>query len=698
MPVAKVCPSCATPLPDEAAFCFMCGAATPQGIDRATGELRITTGEQVVMRDLDRLRRALGDNYELKSLIGRGGFAEVYLLRDLRLKRDLALKALRPELTFSPALMARFRREAETVAALRHPHIVPIYDIGEADGVMFIIMPLIQGESLKALLVREGPRPHREAARILLEAADALGAAHDAGVIHRDVKPENMMLEGKGRRVQLMDFGIAKALDASDGAGLTSTGLLVGTPHYMSPEQASGDLNLDHRSDQYSLAVVGYQMITGELPFEGESTRAVLFQQMVGVPKSLKDLVPDVPAALAYAIEKALSKERTNRYASVQAFSEAIAGPDAWPIISTSEARPAGTPAATPAPAAATPAARRPWPRWAKVAAATVGSVAIVAALATLSRGGGEATTQTGGPAPADSASVVASVPTPPAVSPDRGPAPAPAPPPPAPSTQALGTRPSPPPAAASQARPRPAGPVVPVPPPTTGARRDSAPAATCATAFRASNWATALTLCREEGERGSASASRLVATMYQRGDGVAQSDPEALSWYRRAAEGGDLQAWYRLGLMLAAAPGGPQGEAEATQFLRRAAEANLSEAWPVLAERYQQGLGTRRNDQEALYWFRKAAEQGDAPSQYNLGMAYARGRGVNKSESEAAAWFERAAAKGVAAAQYELAMAYLRGRGLARSDSLGLVWLERAAQQGHQEAAKELAKRRPPG
>jgi serine/threonine-protein kinase len=196
---------------------------------------------------------------------------------------------------------------------------------------MYIIMPRILGESLKSLMQREGARPLREAVRILVEAADALGAAHEAGVVHRDVKPENIMLEGKGRRVQLMDFGISKALDSKDGTGLTSTGILVGTPHYMSPEQASGEPSLDHRSDQYSLAVIGYQMIAGTLPFEGESTRAILFQQMIGVPKSLASVMPDLPPTLSDVIDRALSKDPADRFPSMEAFAAALVGPDAWP-------------------------------------------------------------------------------------------------------------------------------------------------------------------------------------------------------------------------------------------------------------------------------------------------------------------------------------------------------------------------------
>ena len=265
-----------------------------------------------------------GCGRKLGHLIGRGGFAEVFQVRDLWLKRDLALKAIRPDLGVSETILARFRREAEAVAALRHPNIVPIYDIGEAEGILYILMPLIKGESLKSLLTRDGRRPINEARRIMLEAASALGAAHEAGLIHRDIKPENIMLEGKARRVLVMDFGIAKVMDAAGDSTLTSTGTIVGTPHYMSPEQASGDPRIDHRTDQYSLAVVGYHMLTGAVPFEGESTRQVLFKQMMESPRSMRELVPEVPQALMEAVSRAMAKEAAERFPSMEAFAEAI--------------------------------------------------------------------------------------------------------------------------------------------------------------------------------------------------------------------------------------------------------------------------------------------------------------------------------------------------------------------------------------
>ena len=277
--------------------------------------------------DLKRkLQRALGPGYELGERIGAGGFAEVFRARDLRLKRDLAVKVLRPDLGLSPELLQRFRREAETVAALRNAHIVPVYDVGEAEGLAFIIMPLIQGESLRAVLDRDGAMPVSEVRRILREASQGLAAAHDAGIIHRDIKPENIMLEGRDKRILLMDFGIAKAMSAATGeegdpsVALTTTGIIIGTPQYMSPEQACGDKTIDARTDQYSLAVVAYRMLTGALPFDGDSTRAVLYQQLVAEPQPIIEKLPNLPGGLANAIQRALAKEPNDRFPTMREF------------------------------------------------------------------------------------------------------------------------------------------------------------------------------------------------------------------------------------------------------------------------------------------------------------------------------------------------------------------------------------------
>ncbi len=654
----------------EAAFCMMCGTQTPQAIDKNTGEIKTYNADRVATSDKARLQQALGGNYELGKLIGRGGFAEVFLVHDKRLKRDLALKALRPDLMLSEQLLTRFRREAETVAALRHPHIVPIYDIGEAAGIAYILMPLIQGESLRALLHREGPRPAREAGRILLEAADALEAAHEAGVVHRDIKPENIMLEGKGRRVQLMDFGIAKAIDTSDSTpGLTSTGMLVGTPHYMSPEQAAGDTHLDHRSDQYSLAVVGFQMITGSLPFDGESTRAVLFQQMVGVPKSLRDLVPDVPAPVAFAVDRALAKDPKERFPSMAAFAEAISGPDTLPLGATVTEM---VTAPVPRPTAANdrPAEPKKGGRFLPLAGAV--GVVVIAILVSRNRAGGPATAIPA-PIPPQPSAVVPAGPTP-------GP---PVVPPPGPTV------------AVPKAPPKKSD----APASTTAAKPEPTLAAlNCQIAISARKWTEAVKLCGAEGDRGSAAASRALAILYQKGTGVDRSDSAAAVWYRKAAAGGDGQSTFRLGVMYATGTGITQNDVEATALIRKAAEGGVEEAWPLLAERFEQGLGTKRSDQDAANWYRRAAEAGNRAAQYNLGEMFTRGRGVEKNEQEAAKWFSKAAEQGHPGAEYQFGMMYIRGRGgLAKDEEVGLQWLDRAAVQGHEDAKKEVAKRRRP-
>ncbi|OLC08389.1 MAG: hypothetical protein AUH42_01495 [Gemmatimonadetes bacterium 13_1_40CM_70_11] len=265
----------------------------------------------------NRLAAALGEAYELRDLLGRGGFAVVYAALDRQLKREVAVKALRPELHELAGVRERFRREAEAVARLRHPHIVPIYAVGEAAGVAYFVMPRITGESLRARLEREGRLPIADVRRILREALEALAIAHRAGIVHRDIKPDNILLDGDEQRVLLTDFGIAKALDA-DTRGLTQTGAVVGTPQYMSPEQASGERTIDHRSDLYSLGVVAYQMLAGEVPFGGGTVAAILLKHVAEDAPSVTRRRPDCPADLAAAIARCLVKAPEHRWPSAE--------------------------------------------------------------------------------------------------------------------------------------------------------------------------------------------------------------------------------------------------------------------------------------------------------------------------------------------------------------------------------------------
>ena len=320
----RVCPSCETPLPAEAGFCPSCGEATPTEISGGTGTVRAPeTTDTDEQEYRGRLQRALGESYELRELIGRGGFGAVYAAWDVKLEREVAVKALRHDLFPTSALLERFEREGKTVAKLRHPNILPVYTVGEGEGIVFMVMPRVDGESLKEVLHRGDPIPVPEVLRILSGVADALAAAHEGGVIHRDVKPENIMLEGRDRRVLLMDFGIAKAVDAS-AHELTGTDMVVGTPYYMSPEQASGERDIDRRTDVFSLGVVGYQLLTGRRPFSGDNARHVLTQLLTAQPVPVTEIVPDVNPKIANVISKCLAKDPEERWQSAAELSATL--------------------------------------------------------------------------------------------------------------------------------------------------------------------------------------------------------------------------------------------------------------------------------------------------------------------------------------------------------------------------------------
>jgi eukaryotic-like serine/threonine-protein kinase len=273
-----------------------------------------------------RLTEALGSSYTVEGEIGRGGMGVVYNARDERLKRQVAIKVLPPELAFRDEIRIRFLREAETAARLSHPHIVPIHSVGESpDRLVYFIMAFIDGEPLSAKLKRRGRLPPEEARRIMTETADALGAAHALGIIHRDVKPDNILLEGSRGRVVVTDFGIAKALySTTGGAALTATGAAMGTPHYMSPEQAAGDREIDGRSDLYSLGVVAYQLLVGELPFHAPTVPGILMKQITERAPLLTNKRPDCPEDLAAAVMRCLEKDPEDRWPTADALRRAL--------------------------------------------------------------------------------------------------------------------------------------------------------------------------------------------------------------------------------------------------------------------------------------------------------------------------------------------------------------------------------------
>ena len=274
----------------------------------------------------DRVTAACGQHYELESEIGRGGMAVVYRARDRRLNRPVAIKVLPPELAFDAAIRTRFTREAQTSALLSHAHIVPIYDVGEQDGIAYIVMGLITGGNLASLLTRDPRQPIDEVRRLLVEVADALGYAHLRGVIHRDIKPDNILLDRDSGRAMVTDFGIARAMEA--GTRLTVTGIAVGTPTYMSPEQASGEREIDGRSDIYSLGILGYQMLTGRVPFVAGNAMALLLKHMSEQPRPISELRPETPKPLREAIERALMKAPEDRWPTAAAMRDALTSDD----------------------------------------------------------------------------------------------------------------------------------------------------------------------------------------------------------------------------------------------------------------------------------------------------------------------------------------------------------------------------------
>ncbi len=333
--------------------------------------------------EISRLTAALADRYAIESELGAGGMATVYLAQDLKHDRKVAVKVLKPELA---AVIGgeRFLKEIKVTANLQHPHILPLYDSGEADGFLFYVMPYIEGESLGAKLQREKQFAVDDAVKIAVGVASALDYAHRQEVIHRDIKPENILMHD-GQPL-IVDFGIALAVSEAGGTRLTETGLSIGTPHYMSPEQAMGDRELDGRSDVYSLGAVLYEMLVGDPPHTGSTAQAIIAKIVTENPVSLERSRPSTPAHVAAATHKALEKLPADRFRSAAEFATALEQPGAVATRQT-----------------VTPVAARTG-RFRLRAAAVVAAVAILAAGLLL----GRATT---GPAPADAHVVRFSIP-----------------------------------------------------------------------------------------------------------------------------------------------------------------------------------------------------------------------------------------------------------------------------------------------
>jgi len=271
-----------------------------------------------------RLITALADRYRIDHELGVGGMATVYLAHDLRHGRDVAIKVLHPDL--GAALGGeRFLTEIRTTARLQHPHILPLLDSGDADGLLYYVMPLVTGETLGARLDREKQLPIDDALLVAREVADALGHAHSLGVIHRDIKPENILLQNGHALVA--DFGIALAVQSAGGQRMTQTGLSLGTPQYMSPEQAMGERTIDARSDIYALGAVTYEMLTGDPPFSGNTVQSIVAKVLTEKPTAPSAVRDTIAPGVEQAVLRALAKLPADRYATAAAFVAALAQP-----------------------------------------------------------------------------------------------------------------------------------------------------------------------------------------------------------------------------------------------------------------------------------------------------------------------------------------------------------------------------------
>jgi predicted Ser/Thr protein kinase len=391
------CVHCHTPLPDNSRYCFACGADVSGGAGPAS------TGNVEVLQQ--RLQRLVEGKYEIIRMLGKGGMGAVFLAHDLTLEREVAIKVLPPDVAQDEQVVRRFQQEAKTAAKLDHPNIIPIYRVESEGGLNYFVMKYVSGTSLEDVLERRQPLSIDYVQRVVWEAGCALGHAHQRGVVHRDVKPANIIFDHDGR-VTLTDFGISKALQAA--TGFTATGMIIGTPHYMAPEQAKGG-SVDGRADQYSLGIVGYRLLTGELPFGGDSVHTILYKHIFEEVPLATTRRADVPAFLSTALARALAKEPEHRFPTMEEFATAVwpeqpvAAPARAAAARAPKARRVGTADAptemtsaptTPIPAAATRAARpkpatRPAPSAARAPRKSrAGLVAVVVVLGALGAGG----------------------------------------------------------------------------------------------------------------------------------------------------------------------------------------------------------------------------------------------------------------------------------------------------------------------
>ena len=406
----KLCPVCATEYPDDVKFCPNDGQTL-----RAAAPASDLVGQVVA------------DRYHVIKKLGEGGMGQVYLAEHVKMGRRSAIKVMNPSMVHDPDAVSRFNREAANASRITHPNVCAIYDFGETpDGLIYLAMEFIEGEPLTELLRREDALAPGRAAHIFVQVADALQAAHDLGIVHRDLKPDNIMLT-RGRDgsdvVKVVDFGIAKAIGGDDSQKVTKTGLVVGTPEFMSPEQLAGD-KIDGRSDTYSLALVFFRMLTGKLPFEASTVQETMIKRLTDEPTTLAAARPDLvfPPGLQPTLDAALTRNPVERYQTVAKFASDVAG-----VLGLGRGAPVVPLPATRADAAKTEvlAGRSaPAPRAAKrrtLVPVALGAAAVLGAggvyLAEGHRGGAAIQPPSPSSPPADTAPALAATASPPAVS-----------------------------------------------------------------------------------------------------------------------------------------------------------------------------------------------------------------------------------------------------------------------------------------
>jgi hypothetical protein len=316
-PVTSViaCPHCSESLPLGSVVCTRCGEPVSPSLASVAADSSqgLDAGSSAQLELLEHLREVTLGEYDIIGELGRGGMATVYLGHDIALDRKVAIKVMHPSLLLGEGMADRFKREARTAAALTHPHIIPIHLVRETPQILYFVMKYVEGRSLDTIIAQQGPLPIKMIETVLIQVAGALGYAHRRGVVHRDVKPANIMIDSEGWAV-VTDFGIAKV---SEAGSLTMSGTTVGTPYYMSPEQCSAH-PVTGASDQYSLGVVGFEMIAGVLPFSGDSLMDVMRKHFFEPPPPLKDLRPDCPPGLLRTVTRMLAKEPAQRWPSVE--------------------------------------------------------------------------------------------------------------------------------------------------------------------------------------------------------------------------------------------------------------------------------------------------------------------------------------------------------------------------------------------